>query len=240
MNETLQNLFWILIFPGFVFTLAVGLIVSWVVRKVTALVQWRVGPPLFQPWWDIKKLVSKEILLPAQANKAVFIGAPIVGMAGVLLLSTMLWKITIWPETMFVGSETRGLYRSDDGGGTWKQIIPEGQRFTALHANPYFRNEFGHTVIQAVTCPDRFMPLLGRGRPDSAAAEQSSIVLVSHDIGVISRHVKTIACLNVRLHYHHSRELTPDMIEAAYGCPVDLVAHGQPHRVLQSHAGEDE
>lgn len=66
-------------------------------------------------------------------------------------------------------------------------------------------------------------------------SEQMTIVLVSHDIGVISRHVKTIACLNVRLHYHHSRELTDEMVEAAYGCPVDLVAHGHPHRVLPSH-----
>jgi zinc transport system ATP-binding protein len=64
------------------------------------------------------------------------------------------------------------------------------------------------------------------------------IVLVSHDIGVISRTVRTIACLNVRLHYHHSRELTPEMVEAAYGCPVDLVAHGVPHRVFQAHGDE--
>ena len=69
-------------------------------------------------------------------------------------------------------------------------------------------------------------------------SETLTVVLVSHDIGVISRYVKTIACLNVRLHYHHSRELTPDMVEAAYGCPVDLVAHGHPHRVLPSHPGE--
>ena len=66
-------------------------------------------------------------------------------------------------------------------------------------------------------------------------SEQMTIVLVSHDIGVISRYVKTIACLNVRLHYHHSRELTDEMVEVAYGCPVDLVAHGHPHRVLPSH-----
>lgn len=75
--------------------------------------------------------------------------------------------------------------------------------------------------------------LLGR------LSESMAIVLVSHDIGVISSHVKTVACLNVRLHYHHSRELTPEMIEVAYGCPVDLVAHGQPHRVLQPHPEED-
>lgn len=66
-------------------------------------------------------------------------------------------------------------------------------------------------------------------------SERMTIVLVSHDIGVISRYVKTVACLNVRLHYHHSRELTDEMVEAAYGCPVDLVAHGHPHRVLPPH-----
>lgn len=66
-------------------------------------------------------------------------------------------------------------------------------------------------------------------------SERMTIVLVSHDMGVISRYVKTIACLNVRLHYHHSRELTDEMVEVAYGCPVDLVAHGHPHRVLPAH-----
>ena len=70
-------------------------------------------------------------------------------------------------------------------------------------------------------------------------SESMTIVLVSHDIGVISRYVKTIACLNVRLHYHHSKELTPEMIEAAYGCPVDLVAHGHPHRVLPDHSDSE-
>ncbi len=71
--------------------------------------------------------------------------------------------------------------------------------------------------------------LLGR------LSDLMTIVLVSHDIGVISRYVKTIACLNVRLHYHHSHELTDEMVEVAYGCPVDLVAHGHPHRVLPAH-----
>lgn len=75
--------------------------------------------------------------------------------------------------------------------------------------------------------------LLGR------LAEEMTVILVSHDIGVITRHVETIACLNQRLHYHHSKELTGEMIEAAYGCPVDLVAHGHPHRVLEQHPGTD-
>jgi len=66
-------------------------------------------------------------------------------------------------------------------------------------------------------------------------ANEITLVLVSHDVGVISRYVKTVACLNRRLYYHHSREITQEMFEAAYGCPVDLVAHGHAHRVFDDH-----
>jgi len=62
-----------------------------------------------------------------------------------------------------------------------------------------------------------------------------TIILVSHDIGVVSSYVKTIGCLNRRLIYHESKVITPDMLEAAYQCPVDLIAHGLPHRVLDVH-----
>ncbi len=109
MSEGLQELFWILIFPGFVFTVALGLVVSWVVRKVSARVQWRKGPPLMQPLWDVIKLTGKEVLIPEQANRMVFIGAPMVGMAGVLLLSTMLWRITI-SHSAFVGDIIVAIY----------------------------------------------------------------------------------------------------------------------------------
>jgi zinc transport system ATP-binding protein len=62
-----------------------------------------------------------------------------------------------------------------------------------------------------------------------------AIVLVSHDITAISKHVKKIACLNQRLYYHDSKELSNEDIEKAYGCPVEMIAHGTPHRVLREH-----
>lgn len=78
---------------------------------------------------------------------------------------------------------------------------------------------------------------VGRGVYEllDALSKQMAIVLVSHDIGVIARHVKTIACLNRCLHYHHSKEITSSMLEEVYGCPVDLLAHGHAHRVLGEH-----
>ena len=110
MTQALQNLFWILIFPGFVFTVFLGLVATWIVRKVSALVQWRVGPPFFQPFYDVVKLMGKEVLIPDAAQRVVFQVAPVVGMAGALLLSTMLWRISIDPSRLFVGDIIVAVY----------------------------------------------------------------------------------------------------------------------------------
>lgn len=65
-----------------------------------------------------------------------------------------------------------------------------------------------------------------------------SIVMVSHDLGTICSYVKTIACVNRTLHYHHSNLITPEQLQA-YNCPIELITHGHvPHRVLSHHAME--
>lgn len=69
----------------------------------------------------------------------------------------------------------------------------------------------------------------------SRLADDVTIVMVTHDLSAISTHVAKVACLNRRLHYHGSKEIPPDDIEATYGCPVQLLAHGIPHRVLGRH-----
>ena len=110
MPDALLNLFWILIFPGFLFTVCLGLIASWIVRKVSALVQWRVGPPVLQPFYDVMKLMGKEVLVPQDAQRTVFLAAPLIGMAGVLLLSTLLWRVTVAPTKPFVGDIIVAIY----------------------------------------------------------------------------------------------------------------------------------
>ena len=62
-----------------------------------------------------------------------------------------------------------------------------------------------------------------------------TIVLVSHDLSAVSIYVEKIACLNRRLFYHNSKEIPSDELEAAYRCPVDMIAHGVPHRILRGH-----
>jgi zinc transport system ATP-binding protein len=65
-----------------------------------------------------------------------------------------------------------------------------------------------------------------------------TIVTITHDVGVISRHVKSVACVNRRLIFHEEGKITPEMLDMAYHCPVDLIAHGIPHRVLPAHSEE--
>ncbi len=70
--------------------------------------------------------------------------------------------------------------------------------------------------------------------------DRMAIVLVSHDVGVISRYIDKIACLNRRLYFHDSKEIKKEDLEAIYQCPVDMIAHGVPHRVMGEHPGESE
>jgi len=62
-----------------------------------------------------------------------------------------------------------------------------------------------------------------------------TIVVITHDIGVISSHVKSVACVNRHLTFHEEGQITEAMLSKAYPCPVDLVAHGIPHRVFHRH-----
>ena len=63
----------------------------------------------------------------------------------------------------------------------------------------------------------------------------ATIVTITHDVGVISRYIKSVACVNQTLVYHEEPEITHEMLDMAYECPVDLIAHGIPHRVLPDH-----
>lgn len=65
--------------------------------------------------------------------------------------------------------------------------------------------------------------------------EHLTIVVVSHDMSVLSSYVKSIACVNGGVFYHGAPELTEEIIGRVYHCPVELIAHGVPHRVLKEH-----
>jgi NADH-quinone oxidoreductase subunit H len=99
-----------LIFFGFCLTAIIGLLTSWVDRKVTARLQYRVGPPVLQPFIDIVKLFGKETLIPEGASAITFLGAPIAGLASVIVVSTLLWVNSFDPRATFLGDLIVVLY----------------------------------------------------------------------------------------------------------------------------------
>jgi len=64
-----------------------------------------------------------------------------------------------------------------------------------------------------------------------------TICFVTHDIGLLSQYVKSVVCVNQKVHFHKAPEITKDVAKLLMGesCPMELIAHGVPHRVLGSH-----
>jgi len=54
-------------------------------------------------------------------------------------------------------------------------------------------------------------------------------------VGTITSYVKTIACVNRQLNYHHSNVITEEQL-VDYNCPIQIISHGDvPHTVLEHH-----
>lgn len=96
-------LFLLLVVPGFLFTAICGLLATWIDRKVTARLQYRQGPPWFQPFADLAKLLGKETIVPEGSAKYTFLGAPLVGLSAVVLVSLILWLVNLFRGSAFIG-----------------------------------------------------------------------------------------------------------------------------------------
>ena len=90
--------------------IAVALIV-WVDRRIWGMVQLRKGPNvvgpfgLFQTLADALKYIFKEIIIPAGANKIIFILAPVVTMS----LALLAWAVIPFGENLYVTNINVGI-----------------------------------------------------------------------------------------------------------------------------------
>lgn len=87
------NLFYILIFPGFLFLGAYGLAAEFIDRRLYARLQNRQGPPWFQPLADFIKLCSKEDFVPEEANPSMFRIMPVLAITATI---TAFFYIPLW------------------------------------------------------------------------------------------------------------------------------------------------
>jgi NADH-quinone oxidoreductase subunit H len=88
---------------GFVVAAVIGMFAHWFDRKITARVQWRVGPPFFQPLYDFVKLLGKEIVVPEGGARFLFLSAPLFALASVTMVSALLIRTVVFPAETFIG-----------------------------------------------------------------------------------------------------------------------------------------
>lgn len=87
------TLLYLLVFPGFLFLMFYGLVVEFVDRKLYARLQNRKGPPWYQPFADLIKLMSKESVIPGEADRRWFKMLPVVALAAV---ATAFLYVPVW------------------------------------------------------------------------------------------------------------------------------------------------
>jgi NADH-quinone oxidoreductase subunit H len=110
LQQISLGVFYTLVFPGFLFAAVVGLFLTWVDRKVAAVVQSRVGPPWFQPYADIGKLLDKRMLLPRGSSAVGFVAAPVLAVAGATLVAVIVLRALFDPTAGFIGDLIVLLY----------------------------------------------------------------------------------------------------------------------------------
>lgn len=82
-------------------TLVLSFLAGWLMRKIIARVQFRVGPPFYQNFIDFLKLLGKELLVPLKGEKITFLVAPLFALSSLLLVSYILWRVNIKGGTVF-------------------------------------------------------------------------------------------------------------------------------------------
>jgi NADH-quinone oxidoreductase subunit H len=85
--DVLKALFALLVFPGALYLIALSLFLAWMDRKLVALWQGRVGPPIYQPLADLIKLLAKEDIVVQGSDARAGAVLPIASLACVLTAS---------------------------------------------------------------------------------------------------------------------------------------------------------
>jgi len=78
---------------GGIFLSIAGFIAGWIDRKITARIQFRVGPPWYQNFIDFVKLTGKEVIIPENANKPVFLLAPVLAFISSIICGIILMLV---------------------------------------------------------------------------------------------------------------------------------------------------
>jgi NADH-quinone oxidoreductase subunit H len=84
MNTYIACLIALLIWRGLIGGALLGWLYMWFIRKLSARVQGRQGPPFYQPFFDFIKLLGKETILPANVSRVLYFGLPLVSVISIV------------------------------------------------------------------------------------------------------------------------------------------------------------
>lgn len=184
----LEYLGYVLIFPGFLFCFITGMLLCGIDRKIVAKMQKRVGPPVLQPFYDFFKLCGKDTIVPAAASGTVFMAAPIVGLAALVVLQLF---IPIHGFTAFSGMADVIVI-------LYLLLIPAMAAMLggAASGSPYAGIGLSREMVTVISCElPLVLVLLAVGKVaggDSVTFSMSNIVKFQLDNGSLITHASLI------------------------------------------------
>jgi NADH-quinone oxidoreductase subunit H len=171
--------FYLLVFPGMLFTGILGLLVGWLDRKMSAWFQYRVGPPLLQNFNDFFKLLGKETIIVKDALKSVFVLAPLAAFGILILLATiigmslfyqngfsgdlvviMYLMMTYSVMIILGGSATGNVYSSVGAGREMKLLLADELAFILIILIPIIRSKYHLQLDQILAVQQTTRPFI--------------------------------------------------------------------------------
>lgn len=99
----------LLVWPGMLGAALLGWLYLWIVRKLTARLQGRRGPPFYQPFFDFVKLLAKQTVAPGEMSRTLFHALPVASLASTTL-ALMMVPVPGSPAHSFPGDVVLLLY----------------------------------------------------------------------------------------------------------------------------------
>lgn len=166
----LELFFYLLVFPGFLFTAILGLTAGWVDRKVSARFQYRVGPPFLQNFNDFFKLLGKETIIVKEGAHSMFVLAPFVSFAMLVLVSaivgtSLFFKISFGGDLIVImyllmifsvmvvlgGSASGNVYSSLGAGREIKLLLADELAFILVLLVPIIKSGYQLDLVNILS-----------------------------------------------------------------------------------------